>query len=129
MGGGAPQGRPSRGGGKGPAVIHPITVDDLGADDDDDNLPGDLLTGGEEELIFDDPNKGEEEEDEDDEEEEDKDEVKVLTESSKSTSEGLVPFNPEIHDITGYEKVDIIKLQNMAFKGNAKYAKKVKGSC
>ena len=102
-------------------------VDDLGANDDDDNLPGDLLKGGEEELIFDDPNKGEGEEDEDDEEEEDEDEVQVLTRSSKSTSKGLVPFNPEIHDITGYEKVDIIKLQNMAFKGDVKYAKKVKG--
>ena len=51
----------------------------------------------------------------------------MLTQSSKSTSEGLVPFNPEIHDITGYEKANIIKLQNTAFKGNVKYAKKVKG--
>ena len=110
MAGGASRGRPPRGGGKGPAVIHPIMVDDLGANDDDDNLPGNLLKGGEEELIFDDPNKGEEEEDKDDEEEEDEDEVQVLTRSGKSTSEGLVPFNPEIHDITGYEKVDMIKL-------------------
>ena len=102
-------------------------VDDLGADDDDDNLPEDLLAGGEEELTFDDPNEEEEEEDEDDEEEEDEDEVQVLTRSSKSTSEGLVPFDPEIHDITGYEKVDIIRLQNSAFKGDAKYGKKVKG--
>ena len=85
-------------------------VDDLGADDDDDNLPEDLLAGGEEELIFDDPNKGEEEEDKDNEEEEDEYEVQVLTGSSKSTSKGLVPFNPEIHDITGYEKADIVKL-------------------
>ena len=38
-----------------------------------------------------------------------------------------MPFNPEIHDITGYEKADIIKLQNTAFKGDMKYAKKVKG--
>ena len=110
MGGGASRGGPPRGGGKGPAVIHPIMVDDLGANDDDDNLPGDPLKGGEEELIFDDPNEGEGEEDEDDEEEEDEDEVQVLTRSSKSASEGLVPFNPEIHDITGYEKADIIKL-------------------
>ena len=102
-------------------------MDDLGANDDDDNLPEDLLAGGEEELTFDDPNEGEEEEDEDDEEEEDEDEVQVLTRSSKSTSKGLVPFNPEIHDITGYEKADIIKLRNMAFKGDVKYAKKVKG--
>ena len=106
-GGGASQGRPPRGGGRGPTVIHPIIVDDLGANDDNDNLPEDLLAGGEEELTFDDPNKGEEEEDEDDEEEEDEDEVQVLTWSSKSTSEGLVPFNPEIHDITGYEKADL----------------------
>ena len=54
--------------------------------------------------------KGEEEEDEDDEEEEDEDEVQVLTRSGKSTSEGLVPFNPEIHNITGYDKAGIIKL-------------------
>ena len=112
MGGGASRGRPPRGGGKGPAVIHPIMVDDLGADDDNDNLPRNLLEGGEEELTFDDPNKGEGEDDEDNEEEddEDEDEVQVVTQSSKSTTKGLVPFNPEIHDITGYEKADIIKL-------------------
>ena len=131
MGGGASRGRPPRGGGKGLAVIYPIMVDDLGADDDNGNLPGDPLEGGKEELIFDDPNEGEGEDDEDDEEEddedEDEDEVQVVTQSNKSTSEGLVPFNPEIHDITGYEKVDIIKLQNTAFKGDVKYAKKVKG--
>ena len=85
-------------------------VDDLDANDDDDNLPEDLLVGGEVELTFDDPNEEEEEEDEDDEEEEDEDEVQVLTQSSKSTSEGLVPFDPEIHDITGYENADIIRL-------------------
>ena len=114
MVGGASQGRPPREGGKGPAVIHPITVDDLGADDDDGNLSRDPLEGGEEELIFDELNEGEGEDDEDDEgeddEDEDEDEVRVVTRSNKSTSEGLVPFNPEIHDITGYEKVDIIKL-------------------
>ena len=85
-------------------------VDDLGADDDNGNLPGNLLEGGKEELIFDDPNEGEGEDDKDDEEEDDKGEVQVVTLSSKSTSEGLMPFNPEIHDITGYEKADIIKL-------------------
>ena len=98
-------------------------VDDLGANDDDDNLPEDLLAGGEEELTFDYPN----EEDKDDEEEEDEDEVQVLNQSSKSTSEGLVPFDPEIHDITGYEKADIIRLRNSAFKDDMKYGKKVKG--
>ena len=102
-------------------------MDDLGANDDNDDLPRDPHEGVEEELIFDDPNKEEEEDNEDDEEEVDEDEVQVVTQSDKSTSEGLVPFDLEIHDITGYEKADIIKLQNMAFKGNMKYAKKVKG--
>ena len=110
MGGGASRGGPPRGGGKGPAVIHPIMVDDLGADDDNGDLPGDPLEGGEEELIFDDPNEGEGEDDKDDEREGDEDEVQVVTRSNKSTSKGLVPFNPEIHDITGYEKADITKL-------------------
>ena len=41
---------------------------------------------------------------------------------------GIIPFNPEIHDITGYEKKDIIKLRDMAFLGNAMYAKRVKGT-
>ena len=39
-----------------------------------------------------------------------------------------MPFNPEIHDVTGYEKADIIKLRNVAFKDYVKYAKKVKGA-
>ena len=69
MGGGASRGGPPRGGGKGPAVIHPIMVDDLGADDDNGNLPRNLLEG--EELIFDYPNEGEGEDDED--------EVQVVT--------------------------------------------------
>ena len=38
MGGGAFRGGPPRGGGKRPAVIHPLMVDDLGANDDDDDL-------------------------------------------------------------------------------------------
>ena len=39
-----------------------------------------------------------------------------------------MPFDPEIHDVTGYAKADIIKLQNTAFKDNVKCAKKVKGA-
>ena len=101
-------------------------MDDLGANDDNDYLLGDPLEGGEEGLIFDDPNKGEKEHDEDNEEEGDENEVQVVTRSNKSTSEGPVPYNPEIHDITGYEKADILKLRNMAFKDDVKYAKKVK---
>ena len=110
MGGGASRGGPPRGGGKGPAVVPPITVDDPGVGKDDYDFLGDPHKGGEEDLLFDDPNKGEGEGGEDDEEEDDEDEIQVVTQSNRSTSEGLVPFNPEIHDITGYEKVDIIKL-------------------
>ena len=127
MSGGASQGGPPRGGGKGPAVIPSILVEDLGADDDDYDFPRDPREGGEEELIFDYPNEGEGEDDEDNEEEDDGDEVQVVARPNRSASEGLVPFDPEIHDITNYEKVDIIRLRNMAFKGDVKYAKKVKG--
>ena len=67
MGGGASRGRPPRGGGKGPAVILPITVDYSGARDDNYDFLGDPHKGGEEELLFDDPNEGEGEEDEDNE--------------------------------------------------------------
>ena len=55
-------------------------------------------------------NEGEGKDDEDDGEEDDEDEVQVVTRSSRSTSDGFVPFDPEIHDITGYEKADIIRL-------------------
>ena len=77
MGGEASRGGPPSGGGKGPAVIHPITVDDLGVDDDNCDLLGDPREGGEEELIFDDPNEGEGEDNKDDEEEGDEDEVNL----------------------------------------------------
>ena len=122
MGGGVSRGGPPREGGKGPAVIPPIVVDDPGASDDD--FLRDLCKGGEEELLFDYPNEGEGEGDED---EDDEDEVQVVTRSNRSTSEGFVPFDPEIHDITGFAKVDVIKLRNTAFKDEVKYAKKVKG--
>ena len=39
-----------------------------------------------------------------------------------------ISFDPEIHNITGYEKVDIIKFQNKAFRGFVTYSKRVKGS-
>ena len=72
------------------------------------------------------------EDDEDDGEEDYEDEVQVVTQSgprsNRSTSGQVVPFDPEIHDITGYEKADIIRLRNKAFNGNVKYAKKVKGA-
>ena len=101
---------------------------DPGARDDNNDFLGDPCDGGEEEIPFDDPNEGEGEDDEDDEEEDDEDEVQVVTQSNKSTSDGFVPFDPEIHDVTGYEKVEIIRLQNTAFKGDMKYGKKVKGA-
>ena len=81
-------------------------MDDPGADDDNDNLPENLLDGGEEELVFDDPDEDKDEEDEDD--QEDKDEAQTSAQFGKPASAGLVPFNPEIHDITGFEKADII---------------------
>ena len=90
-------------------VIPPIVVDP-GAGDDDDNFLGDPCEGGEEEILFDDPNEGEGEDEEDNGEEDDEDEVQVVTQSNKSTSDGFVPFDPEIHEITGYEKADIIRL-------------------
>ena len=40
----------------------------------------------------------------------------------------MIAFDPKIHDITGYEKAEIINLRNEAFKGDVKYAGKVKGS-
>ena len=110
MGGRASQGRPPGGSGKGPVVIPPIILDDPGAGDDTYDFLGDPREGGEEELLFDDPNKREGEDDEDDEEEDDEDEVQVVTCSNRSTSEGFVPFDPKIHDVTGYAKADIIKL-------------------
>ena len=48
--------------------------------------------------------------------------------ANRSTSEGLIAFDPAIHDVTGYEKADIIKLRKEAFKGDVRYAKKVKGA-
>ena len=91
----------------------PPTVVDLGAGDDDDDFLRDPHDGGEEEILFDDPNEGEGEvmeDDEDDGEGGDEDEIQVVTQSNRSTSDGFVPFDPEIHDITGYEKADIIRL-------------------
>ena len=41
---------------------------------------------------------------------------------------GPITFDPAIHDITGYEKPDIIRLGNDAFKGDVRYAKKVRGA-
>ena len=108
VGDGVSRGGPPRGDGRGSVVIPPIPVDDPGANDDDDDLPKDLLEEGGEELVFDDPDEGEGEDDEDNEEEEDKDEAQASAQFSKPASEGQVPFNPEIHDITGYEKADII---------------------
>ena len=127
MGGGASQGGPPRGGGREPVVIPP-TMEDLGASDDDDGFLRDPCNGGEDDIIFDDPIEGEGEDDKDNGEEDDEDEIQVVTQSGRSTSDGLVPFNPKIHDVTGYEKADIIRLRNTAFKGDVKYAKKVKGA-
>ena len=90
-------------------VIPPIVLDP-GASDD---FLGDPRDGGEEEILFDDPNKGE---GEDDGEEDDEDEVQVVTQSNKSTSDGFVPFNPEIHDVTGYEKAKSLDSETQTSK-------------
>ena len=47
--------------------------------------------------------------------------------ASRSTPGRVIPFDPKIRDITGYEKADIIKLRNKAFYGDARNAKRVKG--
>ena len=118
------------GGGQGCVTIPP-TAEDLG-DGDDDNVP--LRDFPEEELPFDDPEEEGEVMDDDEEEEggDKDDEVQVMTQpgpqANRSASGGPIPFDPVIHDITGYEKVDIIKLRNEAFKGDVRYAKKVKGA-
>ena len=110
------------------------TVEDLDDDNDDDELLAGPHEEGEEEFQSNDPEmEGEVVEDDEDKGEEDEEEkVQVVTRSgpqaNRSTPKGTVPFNPEIHDITGYEKADIIKLQNKAFRGDVKYAKRVKGS-
>ena len=109
-------------------------VEDLGDDDNDDEFFGGPRKEEEEEFQIDDPEVEREviEDDKEEEEEDEDDEVQVVTRSgprtNKSTPEGMIAFDPEIHDVTGYEKVDIIKLRNKAFKGNGKYAKRVKGS-
>ena len=46
----------------------------------------------------------------------------------KSVVNKVVEFDDDIRDITGYEKVDIMKLKNEAFDDNAMYAKKIKGT-
>ena len=101
VGGGVSQGRPPREAGQGCVTIPP-TVEFIRDPRDEE----------EDEIQFDDPEEEDEEgvgaaEDEDD-------EVQVVTQSgplpNRSTPSGAIPFNPEIHDITGYEKADIIKL-------------------
>ena len=111
----------------------PPTMEDLGDDDDDNEFLRNPCEEEEEELQFDDP-EGEEEVIEDDEEEggDNDGEVQVVTQSgpraNRPIPEGPIAFDPAIHDITGYEKADIIKLRNKAFKGDVRYTKKVKGS-
>ena len=110
----------------------PPTVEDLGANDDDNELPGDPHGEEEDEIQFDDPDEEDDDDKDEEDDEDDDDEVQVVTRSrprvSKSSASGVVPFNPEIHDITGYEKADIIKLQNMAYLSDAPFAKRVKGT-
>ena len=48
--------------------------------------------------------------------------------ANRSTPEGQIAFDPAIYDVTSYEKADIIKLRNDAFRGDVKYAKKVRAA-
>ena len=92
----------------------PPTVKDLGVNDDDDEFPGDPCSEEEDEVQFDYPDEEDDDNEDEEDDKDDDDEVQVVTrsrpEASRSTASGVVPFNPEIHDITGYEKADIIKL-------------------
>ena len=107
----------------------PPTVEDLGAEENEDNeFAEDPHNEEEEEVqqgVF-------EEEEEEDDEEDDEDEAPMGSLSrphagrARGNSE-VVEFDEAIHDITGYEKADIIKLRNKAFKGDALYAKNIKG--
>ena len=110
----------------------PPAIEDLGAEEDDDEFTKDPRNKKEDEVQF---TYLDEEDDDNDDEEEDKndnEEVQVVTRSrpstSKSTPNEAVAFNLEIHNITGYEKADIIELRNTAFNGDAMYAKRVKGT-
>ena len=120
----------------------PPIVEDLGPDEDDTEFIRDPHDEEGGDIPFEDPEEEEnedvEEDDEDDfdegdddDDDDDDDDVQVVTRSrpkaSRSTPGGDIPFDPEIHDITGYEKVDIIRFRNKAFNGDARYAKRVKG--
>ena len=126
IGGGASQSKPPRGGSCGCVTLNPV-VENLDAEEGDDNEFTEEPRNEEDEAQYEDPY--EEDEGEDDENE---DEVQVVAQSrpctSKSATDKALVFDPEIHDITGYEKADIIKLRNTAFNGNAKYAKMIKGT-
>ena len=105
------------------------TIEDLGAEEDDDNeFTGDPRNEEEDEVQPDDPD----EEDDDEEDDDDDDEVQVVTWSrphgNRSAANEIIEFNEDIHDITGNEKADIMKLRAVAFEGDAMYAKRMKGT-
>ena len=106
-------------------------VEDLDAEEGDDNeFTEEPLNEEEDEAQYEDIYKEDEEDEGEDDENED--EVQVVAQSrphaSNSATDKALVFNSEIHDITGYEKADIIKLRNTAFNGNAKYSKRIKGT-
>ena len=97
-------------------------MEDLGAEEDNDNeFTEDPHNEEEDEVQPDFPD-----EEDDGEDDEDDDEMQVGT--SKSAANEVVEFDEDIHDITGYEKADIIELRNEAFDSGAMYAKKIKGT-
>ena len=111
----------------------PPVIEDLGADEDDDNeFTKDPHNEEEDEVQLTYPDEEDDDNDDEEEDEDDDDELQVVTWSRPCTRKSMpneaVTFNREIHDITSYEKADIMELRNSAFKGNASYAKRVKGT-
>ena len=107
----------------------PPTIEDLEADEDNDNEFTEDPCNEEEDKVQ--PDFPDEEDDGDDDDEDD-DEVQMGTQSrpraSKSVANEVMEFDEDMHDITGYEKADIIELRNEALDSNAMYAKKIKGT-
>ena len=94
-------------------MTFPPAIEDLAAEEDNENKFTEHPCNEEEdEVQFTYPD--EDDDDDEEEEEDDDDEVQVVTRSrphaKKSATNKAIAFNLEIHDMTGYEKADIIEL-------------------
>ena len=111
----------------------PPAIEDLGAEEDDGNkFTKDPHNEEEDEVQCTYPDKEDDDNDDEEEDKDDDDEVQVVSwlrpHTNKSMPNEAVVFNLEIHDITGYEKADIIEHRNTAFNSDAMYTKRVKGT-